>query len=92
MWRFLGVEEAWGGGLRRSGRWIWEAVCSDSWVWTAQGGGSGRPGEEVCGGQGGGSGRPYVAIPGCGGVREVDLGGLGRRSGEVREVDLGGRM
>ena len=52
---------------------VWEAVCSDSWVWrrfweVSLGEGLGRSGS--------GSGRPYVAIPGFGEeVWEVGLGG-----------------
>ena len=53
--------------MGRSGRWIWEVVCSDSWVRGGLGGGSGtRSGE---------ADTPYVAIPGFG-------GGLGGRSEE----------
>ena len=32
-------EEEWR-GLGRSGRWVWEAVCSDSWFWRRSGEGS----------------------------------------------------
>ena len=60
--------------------WVWEAICSDSWVWR-------RSGEEVWGGQGGGSGRPYVAIPGFGGrLRSWVWGGRMQRFLGLEEV------
>ena len=69
---YLGVLlERLGGGLGEVwGRWVWEAVCSDSWgfgrwVW-----------EKVWGGLGGWSWRPYVAIPGFGGRLGGGLGAV----------------
>ena len=75
--------------MGRSGRWIWEVVCSDSWVRGGLGGGSGtRSGE---------ADTPYVAIPGFGGglgggSEEEVWGGLGSGSGKssVAIPDLGG--